>query len=82
MSTELPHTYVTALIFLSHVADDDTSLRVAVVTHTEGQRSPVTGLQSQESNLRVSHKTGDGAVLTCTHKNEVHDGAQEGTLGV
>lgn len=81
-STELSHTHITALVFLSHIADDDASLEVAVVTHTEGQRSSVTSLQSEEGDLRVGHKTGDGAVLTCSHQNDVHHGALEGILGV
>lgn len=80
--TKPSHTYVTALIFLFHVDDVDASLKVAVVTHTRGQRLSIAGLQSQEGDPGVGHKTGDGAVLTCTHQDDVHHGALEGILRV
>ncbi len=63
-STELSHTDVTALIVLPHIVDDDASLMTAAVAHTGGQRSPITGLQSHLGELGVSHKTGDGTVLS------------------
>lgn len=81
-STELSHADVTALVHLSGIVNNDATLEVAVVTHAGGQRSSVAGLQSQVGDLGVGHKTGDGAVLTCTHQDGVHHGALEGVLGV
>lgn len=81
-TAQLSHTYVATFKFFSHVGDDDTSLEVALVPHARGQRSSIASLQSQESDVRVGHGTGDGAVFTCTHQDDVHHGTLEGILRV
>lgn len=82
VTSKLPHTYVTALKLLPGIADDDTSLGVATVTHAGGQRSSIAGLQSQKGDLGVGDQTGDGAVLTCPDQDAIHHGVLEGILGV
>lgn len=76
-SVQLPHTNITALIFLPSITDDDALLQVAAVAQTRGQRLLVTRLQSHVPDLGVGHETRDGAVLACSHQDAIHHGALE-----